>query len=61
MDKNVVWYVQDWYLIVQDWYLIEKIVVVPVCLNGRFDLQNVWVLYRINGAEGDEPLPPLAF
>ena len=31
----------------QDWYPNEKLVVVPVCLNGRCFSQDVWVLYRI--------------
>ena len=45
----------------QDWYPNEKMVVVPICSNGRCFLQGVWVLYCINKNEGDEPLPLLDF
>ena len=39
---------------VQDWHPNKKMMVVPVCLNGRCVLQDEWVLYRINKNEGDE-------
>ena len=46
---------------VQDWYPNEKMVVVPVCLNGSNVRQGVWVLYRVDKDEGDESLPFPAF
>ena len=53
MDQNVAKY----------WYPNEKMVVVPVCLNGRccVVIQGAWVLYRISKDKGDESLPLLTF
>ena len=46
---------------VQDWYSNENIVVVPICLNDRCVLQDVWILYCIKKDKDDESLPLLAF
>ena len=46
---------------VQDWYLNEKMVVVTVCLNGRYcSSECVCVLHHINKDKGDESVPLLA-
>ena len=45
----------------QDWYPNEKMVLVPVCLNGRCCSSGVWVLYCINKDEGNESLLLLTF
>ena len=37
----------------QDWYSDEEIVMVPICLNGRFVLQGARVLHCINKDKGD--------
>ena len=47
---------------VQEWYSNEKRWwAVFVCLNGRYFLQGVWILYRINNDVGDKSLPFLVF
>ena len=49
MDQNVAKY----------WYFNEKMVMLPVCMDGRsyLAIQGEWVLYCSKKDKGDEPLP----